>query len=199
MTRIAYFMMVSVLVACAPKNDGDSATDTDATTGAGTSTTTGPTTGTTTGTTTDELTPEEAELCGCLDEASCGDELCATFMTNCTEDCDASREANIECALTALRDRTPGRVQWFWSDTVDHIQRDTTVYIRAEGRALVVRYVAADLTYTSGPDTLHMLEEPEYYAGCVALTDVQARVSCLVDGLGEETAVCRESSSHSTL
>ncbi|WAS95312.1 hypothetical protein [Nannocystis punicea] len=185
--RLHYFLMIGVLVACGSEPSGE--TDTDAGTGTDT------VAGTDSDSGTDALTPEEAEICACLDDGSCGAELCPSVGNSCPEEGCSPEESlvdeGLECALTALRDRTPGKIGWFDSSFGGQFSDRTAVYIRADATAVVERSGDQDLESSRGPHTLHPLKEPEYYDGCLAMTAAQDRLNCLEDGLGEETAVCK--------
>ena len=66
----------------------------------------------------------------------------------------------------------------------------TTVYVQADGSAIVTRSGGADLCTVRGPDTRHALAEPTYFDDCLALPTGRERFDCLVEGLGEELQVC---------
>lgn len=138
------------------------------------------------------LAPE----CACLaDEATCGAELCPGVGLSCEEpscepDHPVNDEAALACALEALRDRKPGKVSWFTHESLGQYAYGTSVYIQADGNAIVTRAGGADLCNYWGPDTRAALKEPAYFADCLALATGRERFDCLTDGLGDELLVC---------
>ncbi|WAS95450.1 hypothetical protein [Nannocystis punicea] len=133
--------------------------------------------------------------CACLaDEATCGAELCAGAGLNCEETCPDDQpvedEAALQCALEALRDRTPGRISWYYREFFGQWAYNTQVYIQADGNAIVTQSGGMDLCDYSGPDTRHSLEEPAYFEACLALATSRERYDCLTEGLADELVVC---------
>ncbi|MFY0539057.1 hypothetical protein [Nannocystis pusilla] len=108
----------------------------------------------------------------------------------CAPDHPVNDEAALACALEALRDREPGKVSWFIQESLGQYAYNTTVYIQADGNALVTRSGGADLCDYSGPDTRTALKETAYFADCLALATGRERFDCLTDGLGDELLVC---------
>ncbi|MCY0986809.1 hypothetical protein OV203_06735 [Nannocystis sp. ILAH1] len=134
--------------------------------------------------------------CACLaDEATCGEELCPGVGLSCEEPaCEPDHPVNDEgalaCALEALRDRKPGKVSWFIQESLGQYAYDTSVYIQADGNAIVTRSGGADLCSYWGPDTRNTLKETTYFADCLDLATGRERFDCLTDGLGDELLVC---------
>jgi hypothetical protein len=139
------------------------------------------------------LSSEDAEACACLADASCGAAQCEAVLASC-EGCDEGPdEAAVECSLVALRDRTPGMIAWVRRSQAGEEFTRNRVYIRADGPAVLERYNAQDLCTRTGPHALVTLESPAYYEGCLAKATLAERISCLTQGLGEETAECTPS------
>lgn len=180
--RTLSFAFGLILVACSG-DKSDSSTDTDTT---GTDTDTGSSTDPTEG----PLDP----ACSCLEDDSCGAEICKQVGLVCGEECfgDATvdDEAALQCTLEALRDRKPGRVSWHDSPSFTTTY-NTRVYVQAEGDAIVEEGGGADLCSYSGPDVRRKLKEPAYFADCLTLATSNERFACMADGFGEQVVECR--------
>lgn len=208
------FLAVSTLLACDPKGDGGGATASAGTSTAGDATTSGDTTSanpTTTGVTTASITtsssssttdtttgdvPEDACVCR---GAYCELSLCDSFTMACEGPCtqdgwwgfDEQDEVDLQCALIALRDRAPGRLDWETVPCADAPCRIyTTFRIRSDGT--LNRYESSENLFctTYGPETHGTLKDPSYFSGCLAQPDVMARFLCLNDAFLEGQEEC---------
>lgn len=207
------FLVLALALACDPKGGAGSATAAT-TTGDATSSgstadattadamTSGATTsGTSTGgssTTAASTGDGPPPLCTC-DGGDCGlsPVLCDTIEAHCDGHCDQSfwagvdNEAALQCALLALRDRTPGDIGWLAgivSDGPDTEQ--STLRILADGT--VLRYPSFTTIFGSacGPDTHDTLKPPDYFSGCLAMPDPADRFLCMVKATDAELAEC---------
>ncbi|MDC0668626.1 hypothetical protein [Nannocystis radixulma] len=207
------FSLLFSLNACGPER-GDTATDattdsTNSTTDApGTTTdlTEGPTTPTTTAETTsggsdtaDPTTTGEFDpRCECP-ESTCVEQLCENFGVSCDDDECApghpvDNEDAVQCALEALRDRTPGTIRWYsrvlLHDTGNDSGHDTTVRIRPDGSVIVHVISRADRCTIYDPVTANSLPEPAYFEGCLGLATAPERFECLTAAQLDELVEC---------
>lgn len=180
-----------MLAACGPESAG-SETDGDA---AGSEPGDDPTTDASAGTpTTGEAPP--ADACACPD-GDCGEWLCAPITLGCEidDDCDPDLwwgvigEEHLECALAALRDRTPGGIQWARTTGFETgTDEEVALFIRPDGA--VLRSPSFPNQCEAGPVTHGTLREPGYFAACLAALDARARFLCMIDALQTEDGEC---------
>jgi hypothetical protein len=179
---LSIFAMFS-LVACGPEPGGG--TDSAGGGSTGDASTTDPTTG--------DVPP--ADLCGCDGEA-CGEWLCGPVGLGCEQDdCDpklwwaVDDEADLECTLEALRDRTPGRLQWSLTFGFDvGTAEEVSVTIRADGT--ILRNVESPALCRRGPNTHSTLKDAGYFTGCLAEPDARARFLCMKEAVLADVAEC---------
>lgn len=153
--------------------------------------------GETTGTT-DELTTTGGELhpaCACIESGGCGGSLCSgEFGISCESECQGDEpienEAALQCALEALRDRTPGKLGWFTSEFIGQFSSSTDAYILDDGHILLRRSGDADLCSYTGPDSAHTLADAAHFEGCLALATARERWTCLHEGVLSQVAEC---------
>jgi len=130
---------------------------------------------------------------------TCGEPLCNGIFGTCVDDfCDLgapfelSEPADLQCALTALRDRTPGIVTWSFSEGGGIVNEDGYWLINEDGTAVRRDWVREDLTFTVNDAVVGELPPPEIYDACLAEPDDYARFNCLRASLETETGVCDE-------
>lgn len=203
-----------LLVAC-PGDDGPSTSATTSATTSDASTTTQPpgtedTTVSPTGTTTTSDTETDGVLPGCeciVDEVpgnpnsgpdapTCGDSICPLVSAGCGKEfCDfgpfaLDDPAALECALTALRDRTPGLVTWSYEEGGGFITQDGYLLI-AEDETVVWRdWIREDLNFNVSDAVLGQLPPPAIYEACLADPSDLARFNCLADPLETQLGLC---------
>lgn len=192
------------LVACDPKNSGGTATASatattgDATASDSTSEVTAVGVTTTDSTTAASTGDGVPDLCAC-DGGDCGlsPTLCDTLVGYCDLSCgsDSSpavdNESALQCALVALRDRTPGDIAWSATTCSDGpCGEGVLLRILADGTAL--RYPSLETIFctSNGPDTHNTLKEPDYFKGCLAKPDPGERFLCVIDATATELAEC---------
>lgn len=200
-----------------------SSTTTEGATEPGTSTTTteGATEPGTSTATESETETDGAPVCPCIepeeeggwgDEPSlpiCGEPVCPTVeigkignapISPCD---DAVKEGDavplmnpeaLTCALTALRDRTPGLIGWNCGDHQGDMFSDSGyVLIGADGVAIRRHWGAYDLSWTVWRAEQGALPDPDVFEQCLASGDDATRWECLRNFLmGEPILVCDE-------
>jgi hypothetical protein len=174
-------------------------------------------TDTDTDTSTDTDTDTGGTLAGCeciLDEAevaedasipslpTCGEPLCGDVSGSCDGWCDESpfelpSPEALECALVALRDRTPGIVTWSWSGNAGQYDEDGYVLINADGTAVRRSWGWSDLLYQADQAELGALPPAEHFDACLADPDDLARFDCMRASLDSTLGVCDEGWSYS--
>jgi hypothetical protein len=85
----------------------------------------------------------------------------------------------LECALTALRDRTPGYVRWGSVFNGGQFSEHGYVLIYANGEAVHREWGAQDLSYVVEPARRFELPDPSHYEACLANADDHERYYCL--------------------
>lgn len=135
----------------------------------------------------------DGEPCECIAEQAegetpmmpiCGDELCGEVlvaddpMAEFGEKLVTTPE-ELECALTALRDRTPGIVTWSGSFNGGQFSDNGYILIYADGQAVRREWGANDLSYDVDPALRFDLLDPQHYTDCLALPTDDERYSCL--------------------
>jgi hypothetical protein len=197
--RVSVLLVIGyMLVGCDPKGDKTTATATagETTTGTTGGTTTEVTTGgatspttTTADATTVEATTADtssttnastttgdvpADMCACAG-------ACARWLCDPVDQPAVNDEA-LACTLTALRDRTPGSVEWSWRTCSDGpCDERIVVYILEDGTVRRNPYSDQVFCSTSGPDTRNTLKDPKYFDGCLAKADFNDGFDCMND------------------
>jgi hypothetical protein len=134
----------------------------------------------------------DGDQCECIPEQedyeppmmpTCGDMLCDSV--NSADDPDeefgklVTNPEALECALIALRDRTPGIVAWSSSFNGGQFSDTGYVLIDATGEAIRREWGANDLSYDVDPALRFDLPEPSYYEDCLANPTDSERYYCL--------------------
>lgn len=113
--------------------------------------------------------------------------------TGCSDDDDIDTEA-VDCALAALRDRSPGLL--LWSLRLDNWEgklNEGYVWIRGDGSAIWREWQAYDLSFLVWSSQVVELPTSEAYAQCLADPDPRNRFDCLRQSLsGQDNLVCDE-------
>lgn len=146
-----------------------------------------------------EAEAEVAQACECdpaIDD-DCGPMVCATAFAVCDRGCvnhSVSEEEDLQCALEALRDRTPGTVAWGLNEYEIPTMDVAVVRIFADGSAALFRrtsHVCQPKGYNStGPDNIVMLKDAAYFEGCLAEADPFARFKCMQEPVLSELSEC---------
>lgn len=189
--------------------DDTGSSSTTTTTGESDTTTGGPTSTGPTSTGPDPTTGEPA--CPCIVDdpgndwidpslPTCADPICpkavAVYQLECDTDCsnddDIDTEA-VDCALVALRDRSPGLLLWS-HEFFDSVKRTKGyLWIRGDGSAIWREWEEFDLTFTVQAAQIVELPTSEAYAQCLADPDPRHRFECLRQSLaGPDNLVCDE-------
>ncbi|MCB9705760.1 MAG: hypothetical protein H6711_28095 [Myxococcales bacterium] len=217
--RASFLWILSAAVGLTACTDGSGGTATESTSGAASatdSTTSGTATdGTATGTGTDTDTgtgtdTDGTALPGCecvivetdhsLTSPSlplCGDQVCPIVTGSCEGYCDVdplvlgSPEA-LTCALTALRDRTPGLVRWSWSQNGGQFTDSGYILIKEDGQAIHRGWGFADLSFNVDAARLGDLAPAATYDACLGIADDAERFNCLRDSSVSGDMICDE-------
>lgn len=96
----------------------------------------------------------------------------------------------LACALTALRDRTPGIVTWSSTFNGGQFSQTGYVLIYANGEAVRREWGANDLSYDVDPALRFQLHDAAYYDACLANPDDSARYYCLREYANPSIAEC---------
>ena len=97
---------------------------------------------------------------------------------------------DIDCALTALRDRTPGFVRWYVSSGGGQETDEGYILINADGTAVHRHWGNADLAFIADDAVFGELRPAADYDACLANADPLQRLACLRQTLASESAVC---------
>lgn len=127
---------------------------------------------------------------------TCGEPLCPIVEASGDATSDpsfalANPEA-LDCALGALRDRTPGLLQWRWNDGLGMYDDSGYILIHPEGTAVHRRWGAHDLAFEVSDARIGALPEASHYDACIALENARARFDCMRDTAIAEAAICNE-------
>lgn len=97
-------------------------------------------------------------------------------------------EPALQCALEALRDGTPGRIQIseidHWGDFSPNA--DALVHVLEDRTAVLLGCTWFDVSgadFSSLPEA-HVLATPDYYSACLEETTAPDRYTCMMAGLG---------------
>lgn len=94
----------------------------------------------------------------------------------------------MQCALQALRDRTPGIVTWRLDEIIG--VEDGYLLIHEDGTAVRRRWGPYDLLFQASSAALGELEAESHYDDCMATEDPIDQYRCLITLT--ESAVCDE-------
>jgi len=133
---------------------------------------------------------------------TCGESLCAEVVADCENGgkdnvClgppfTLEDPAALECALTALRDRTPGRLDWDYTANQGVVDQDGYILILEDGRAVRRSWSLYDLDFEAGDAELGELTDAAVFDACLVEPDDIARFDCMRSALASVTAVCNE-------
>jgi hypothetical protein len=125
---------------------------------------------------------------------TCGEALCVTVEVACDGYCESplvvSNPEALTCALTALRDRTPGIVRWSTSQYSGQFQDHGYLLIQADGTAVRRTFGPQDLSYMAGDAVLGDLPSVEHFDDCLASSSDEERFDCLQGELRSQIEVC---------
>lgn len=169
-------------------------------------TTDDPTTDPTTGES--ETTMQDPPLCPCIVDdpgdgtveptlPTCVDPICPPVVGAYEQFCEGMcvegvkvDAAALECALVALRDRTPGLIRWHLNIEGDAYVGDGYLWIQSDGSAIWRKWEGKDLGYTVTAAQIVELPASATYEQCLAEGDVP-RFECLRQSLaGPDNFVC---------
>ncbi len=118
----------------------------------------------------------------------------AAFEEACDTDCNGQAEVDavaLECALVALRDRTPGLIRWSLKITDSAATDDGYVWIREDGGAIWRKWESEGVYFEATAAQLVALPASAVYEQCLAELDGRDRFDCLRQSLaGPENLVC---------
>jgi hypothetical protein len=136
----------------------------------------------------------------------CGEELCPTLnVTNgyiCEiafmgDDIGLTNPEALACALTALRDRTPGLVRWNCMSDGGQFEDYGYVLIGDDGTAIRRNWGWLDASYRASDALQGALPDPGVFEACLAESDEALRFECLRRFMiGEPHLVCDEGWEH---
>jgi hypothetical protein len=133
---------------------------------------------------------------------TCGDSLCAEVVADCENGGKRNMclrppftledPAALECALTALRDRTAGRLDWNYTASGGVADQFGYILILDDGRAVLRSWSIHDLEFEAEDAELGELADAATFDACLAEADDLARFDCMRNALASTTAVCNE-------
>ncbi len=155
-----------------------------------------------------ETTMQDPPLCPCIVDdpgdawvepslPTCVDPICPTVVGAYDQFCEGMcvegatvDAAALECALVALRDRTPGLIRWHLNIEGELYVGDGYLWIQDDGSAIWRKWEGEDLTYTVTAAQIVELPASATYEQCLAEGDVP-RFECLRQSLaGPDSFVC---------
>lgn len=172
-------LLLPLLAACPAGGDG-SATDTDAVPGC-------------------ECIPDDEGTHAEIPSApTCGEGPCPTVQGSC-EVCEevppvslSVDTAALECALVALRDRTPGLITWSWDTDSGYGHDEGYLLVHEDGTAVRRSWRRLDLIFEASDAEVGELPAPAVFDACLAEPDDRARFDCLRTELATQHGVCDE-------
>lgn len=182
-------------------DDGASPSDTGTSTSASTSAGTSPETD----------TADPPAECACiLDEEPadpnsepsdpiCGGSPCPRVVGECVDAyCELGGvfelvdPTTLECALVALRDRTPGVLTWSFDEGSGIHTDDGYLLVNADGTAVRRHWDREDLNFEVSDAVLGQLPAAAVFDACLAEPDARIRFDCLRIELEQPAATCDE-------
>ncbi len=114
----------------------------------------------------------------------CGEALCPIIQAVCIQDIDCTsitvtNPEALTCALTALRDRTPGIVRWSWEENGGQYSDDGYVLIRGDGTAIRRHWGAFDIGYEVFDALWGTMPGACAFAMCLAVGSDEVRLDCV--------------------
>lgn len=151
-------------------------------------------TGTTSATTSAGETTGAEPACACAAE-DCGPLICDPVVQACEVDCmnvpaELADKAALDCALVALRDRTPGGLRWQRVVSDGLVDDVVELWILGDGTAYVHRAGNDDMDAYVGPDGFYTVRDAEYFADCLLEQNIIARFNCLRGAVQEPLQEC---------
>jgi hypothetical protein len=146
-----------------------------------------------------ECVPDEPPQMGWDVEPSlptCGEELCPIVNASGSEfegtNFTLTNPEALECALMALRDRSPGIVRWTWEENGGQFSDTGYILVQPEGTGVHRNWGAEDLAWVVREARAGELPSAQYYDDCLAEADAEARFRCLRKVVIEEPTICDE-------
>jgi len=134
-----------------------------------------------------------APLCG---ESNCPNVSASCASLGCSDEFEPAGgimlgdpEA-LTCALTALRDRTPGMVTWSLSQLEGQYDNSGYVVVNDDGTAVRRSWGWSDLDYNVSDAVLGALPPADHFDACLAEADPLARFDCLRGALASMDEIC---------
>ena len=115
----------------------------------------------------------------------CGETLCVAVKAGCEGYCDFEIPLVVEdpvalkCALTALRDRTPGIIRWYFSEAGGQYSDHGYVLIRVDGTAIRRHWGAQDLDYVVSDALYGTMPDACAFEQCLAAGSAELRFDCM--------------------
>lgn len=138
--------------------------------------------------------PEEGDWGDAASLPTCGETLCP--VVDGAESFDLfvlGTPDALTCALTALRDRTPGVIRWTWTENGGQFSDDGYVLIQADGTGVRRSWGASDLSYGVSEALHGALPVTAMFEACMMEVSDWTRFRCLMDvDIGAPTVVCDE-------
>jgi hypothetical protein len=141
------------------------------------------------------LDEEPVDSCAWPTDPTCGEAICPPVSAACADGLcsDALFElddpAALECALTALRDRTPGLLTWSYSEELELLTQDGYLLIHDDGTAVRRDATRQDFNVEVSDATLGELL-PETFDACLADPSDLARFDCMRGAFETQLGVC---------
>jgi hypothetical protein len=98
----------------------------------------------------------------------------------------------LDCALMALRDRSPGIVRWSWSENGGQFSDEGYILVQPEGTAVHRSWGANDLSWETSDAQAGELPSAQHYEDCLAQTDTLVRFDCLRELAITQPTICDE-------
>jgi hypothetical protein len=133
---------------------------------------------------------------------TCGEDLCATVDASGNEydgEFMLTNPEALDCALMALRDRSPGIVRWSWEENGGQFSDFGYILVQPEGTVVHRRWGAEDLGWDVSDAQAGELPSAQYYDDCLAQPDALVRFDCLRDLASAQTTVCDEGWSNTSI
>ncbi len=186
---LAPLSLTLTLAACVEKDD-DTTGDTDET---GTTDEPDPTSSTdpTSDTDTDnDMLP--AECTECSEGAPCSMPICPLVKWT-DEGVGPEFEEAVTCALEALRDSKPGRVDYLSNTMGGQFATSGEILLLGDGLARLANGGVADLCVTIVDEiVVAPLHPPQHFTDCLAETDTEIRFDCVASATMAATVTCQE-------
>ncbi len=115
----------------------------------------------------------------------CGETLCVAVKAGCEGYCDFEIPLVVEdpvalkCALTALRDRTPGIIRWYFSEAGGQYSDHGYVLIRVDGTAIRRHWGAQDLDYVVSDALYGTMPDACAFEQCLTAGSAELRFDCM--------------------